>query len=145
MTQINLFMKQKQTHRKRTDMWLPSRVAEGWSRSLGWADLNYYIQSGQTRACYIAWGTILILLGSTLMEKNTKKNVWLSEWKSLSCDPMDYTVHGILQARILGWVTFPFSRGSSQPRDRTQVSCIAGRFFTSWASREAPKYIYIYV
>ena len=38
------------------------------------------------------------------------------------CDPMDYTVHGILQARILEWVTVPFSRGSFQPRDRTQVS-----------------------
>ena len=38
------------------------------------------------------------------------------------CDPMDYTVHGILQARILEWVAFPFSRGSSQPRDQTQVS-----------------------
>ena len=47
------------------------------------------------------------------------------------CDPMDYTVHGILQARILEWVAFPFSRGSSQPRDRTQVSRIAGRCFTS--------------
>ena len=47
------------------------------------------------------------------------------------CDPMDYTVHGILQARILEWVAFPFSRESSQPRDRTQVSCIAGGFFTS--------------
>ena len=46
-------------------------------------------------------------------------------------DPMDCIVHGILQARILEWVAFPFSRGSSQPRDRTQVSCIAGRFFTS--------------
>ena len=53
------------------------------------------------------------------------------------CDPMDYTVHGILQARILEWVAFPFSRGSSQPRDQTQVSWIAGRFFTSWATREA--------
>ena len=58
------------------------------------------------------------------------------------CDPMDCSppgssVHGILQARILGWVAFPFSRGSSQPRDRTQVSHIAGRFFTSWATREA--------
>ena len=40
------------------------------------------------------------------------------------CDPMDYTVHGILQARILEWVAFPFSRGSSQPRDQTQVSHI---------------------
>ena len=48
-----------------------------------------------------------------------------------------WTVHGILQARILEWVAFPFSRGSSQPRDRTQVSRIAGGFFTSWAIREA--------
>ena len=47
------------------------------------------------------------------------------------CDPMNYTVHGILQARILEWVAFPFSRGSSQPRDRIQVSLNAGRFFTS--------------
>ena len=54
------------------------------------------------------------------------------------CDPMDYTrVHGILQARILEWVDFPFSRKSSQPRDQTQLSCIAGRFFTIWDTREA--------
>ena len=64
------------------------------------------------------------------------------KWKSLSrvltlCNPMDYTVHGILQARILEWVAFFFSRGSSQPRDRIQVSHIAGRFFTSWTTREA--------
>ena len=53
------------------------------------------------------------------------------------CDSMDYIVHGILQARILEWVAFPFSRGSSQHRDRTQVSHIAGGFFTSWATRKA--------
>ena len=47
---------------------------------------------------------------------------------------MDYTTHGILQARILEWVAFPFSRGSSQPRVLTQLFCIAGRFFTSWAT-----------
>ena len=47
------------------------------------------------------------------------------------------TVHGILQARILEWVAFPFSKGSSQPRDRTEVSHIAGGFFTSWTTREA--------
>ena len=52
------------------------------------------------------------------------------------CDPMNYTAHGILQARILEWVAFPFSRGSTQPRNQTQVSCIAGGFFTSWATRE---------
>ena len=48
------------------------------------------------------------------------------------CDPIDYTVHGIFQARILEWVAIPFSR-SSQPRDWTQVSHIADRFFTVWA------------
>ena len=56
------------------------------------------------------------------------------------CDPMDDTVHGIFQTRILEWVAFPFSRESSQPKDRTQVSCIAGGFFTSWATREAHEY-----
>ena len=55
-------------------------------------------------------------------------------------DPKDYTFHGILQARIQEWVAFPFSRGSSQPMDRTQVSHITGRFFTSWATREAQRY-----
>ena len=50
------------------------------------------------------------------------------------CDPMDYRVYGILQARILEWVAFPFLRGSSQPRDQTQVSCIAGGLFTKWAT-----------
>ena len=50
------------------------------------------------------------------------------------CDAMDYTVYGIFQARILEWVTCPFSRGSSQLRDRTQVSCVAGGLFTSWAT-----------
>ena len=55
------------------------------------------------------------------------------------CDPMDYTVHGILQARILEWVAFPFSRGFSQPRDRTQVSCIAGRFFAKLSHKGSPR------
>ena len=53
------------------------------------------------------------------------------------CDLMDYTASGILQARILEWVAYPISRGSSQPRDWNQVSPIAGWFFTSWATREA--------
>ena len=52
------------------------------------------------------------------------------------CDHMDYTVYRILQARILEWVATPFSRGSSQPRNQTQVSRITGGFFSSWATRE---------
>ena len=60
------------------------------------------------------------------------------------CGPTDYSlpgssVHRILQARILEWVAILFSRGSSRPRDWTQVSCIAGRFFTIRAMSEAPK------
>ena len=51
---------------------------------------------------------------------------------------MDCTVPGILKARVLEWAAIPFSRGSSLPRDQTPVSCIAGRFFTNWAIREAP-------
>ena len=67
----------------------------------------------------------------------------ISEWVKVTqscptlCNPMDCTVHGILQDRILEWVAIPFSRGSSQHRDQTQVSHIAGRFFTSWATKEA--------
>ena len=53
---------------------------------------------------------------------------------------MDHTVQGILQARILELVAIPISGVSSQPRDQTQVSRIAGRFFTSWATREAQEY-----
>ena len=88
----------------------------------------------------------------------TKSRTRLSDWTELKipwsdvllrvlvaqscltlCDPMDYSllgfsVHGILQARILEWIAIPFSRGTSQPRDRTLVSCITGRFFTVWAT-----------
>ena len=52
----------------------------------------------------------------------------------------DCIVHGILQGRILEWVAFPFSRGSSQPRDHTQVCHIAGGYFISWATRKAQEY-----
>ena len=58
----------------------------------------------------------------------------------MDCSPPGSSVHGIFQARILEWVAISFSRGSSQPRDRTQVSCIAGGFFTIWANREGPNY-----
>ena len=68
--------------------------------------------------------------------------MWVSEWvkvtqSCLTLRPHGLVVHGILQARILEWVSFPFSRGSSQPRDQTQVSHNAGGFFTSWATRKA--------
>ena len=55
----------------------------------------------------------------------------------MDCSPPGFSVHGILQARILEWLAISFSRGSSQPRDRTQASCIAGTCFNLWATREA--------
>ena len=71
-------------------------------------------------------------------------SVTVIQTSSTVCDPMDCSpagssVHGIPQARILERVAIPFSRGSSQLRDRTKVSCTAGRFFTIWATREALK------
>ena len=57
---------------------------------------------------------------------------------SMNCSPPGFSVCGILLAGLLEWVTIPFSRGSFQPKDWTQLSCVAGRFFTIWATREAP-------
>ena len=64
-------------------------------------------------------------------------HVWLFS-DPIACSPPGSSVCGISQARILKWVAIPFFRGSSRPRDQTWVSCIAGRFFTVWATREAP-------
>ena len=80
----------------------------------------------------------------------------LAEWVSevaqscpTLCDPMDCSlpgssVHGILQRRILERVAISFPRRSSRPRDWTQVSCTAGRFFTNWAMREAQLFFWLY-
>ena len=79
------------------------------------------------------------LLASDLVEY-----VLVTQSRPALCNPMDcsppgFSVHGILQARILEWIAIPFSRGTSQPRDQTLVSCIAGRFFTTPCSITANK------
>ena len=68
-------------------------------------------------------------------QNNTVTDFWVSESYSVlyDCSPWSF------QARILEGITFPFSRGSSQPTDQIQVSCIAGGFFTSWVSRGSPR------
>ena len=99
---------------------------------------NWHMGSSQIRFwTHVSWilyhwatREVLFMLFLSMWSWNSFSRVWLF------CDPMNYTVHGILQVRIPEWVTFPFSRGSSQPRNRTQVSCIAGGFFTNWAIRE---------
>ena len=77
------------------------------------------------------------------MKTSALKSVFFTQSQLTLCDRMDYSPPGssvqrILQARILKWVAIPFFRGSSQPRDWTQVSHTADRFFTIWTTREAP-------
>ena len=60
---------------------------------------------------------------------------------SMDCSPTVSSVHEILHAKVLEWVAISFSRGSSQPKDWAQVSCIAGRFFTNWINRETPLFL----
>ena len=60
-----------------------------------------------------------------------RAQLYLTLWDPMDCSLPGSSVHRILQARILEWVAILFSRGSSQPRDQTQVSHIAGRFFTT--------------
>ena len=81
--------------------------------------------------CYLFLALLLFTLKSE-SENWSHCRVWL-------CDPMDCSlpgssVHGLLQATVLEWVAISFSRESSQPRDQTWVSCIAGRFFCNWAT-----------
>ena len=71
------------------------------------------------------------LLRPELGRQQDKVKVKVTQLCLTLSDPIDYTIHRILQARMLEWVAVPFSRGSFQPRDQTQVSCIAGGFFTS--------------
>ena len=83
------------------------------------------------------------VLETTLQLKSESEVKLLSRVRTL-CDPMDCSlpgssVHGIFQARVLEWVAISFSRGPSQPKDRTWISCIADRCFTIWSP-----YIYIH-
>ena len=93
----------------------------------------------------------LLVAKFRLKLKKVGKTTWPFRYESESevaqscptlCDPVDCSppvssVHGILQTRVLEWVAISFSRGSSRPRDQTWVSCIGGRRFNLWATREA--------
>ena len=96
------------------------------------------------------WNGFFLLLVLLLFQNMTKIYVHakslqscLTLWDPMDCSLPGTSVCGILQARILEWVAVSFSRGTSQPRDQTWVSCIPGRCFTIWATREAPiRYLY---
>ena len=69
-----------------------------------------------------------------MYENESLNRIWLCN--PLDCSPPSFSVHAILQARVLEWVVISLSRGSSGPRNQTWVSCLAGRYFTDWATRE---------
>ena len=135
-------------------------MRETWVWSLDWEDLleKEMVTHSSILAWEIPWTGkpgVLQYLGSqrvrpdlAIKQQSTKAADNTHYCRSVSqscltlCDPMNCcppgsSVHGILQARILEWVAISFSRRSSQSRDQTLVSCIAGRFFTIWATREA--------
>ena len=107
--------------------------------------LLFYVEHGQSTC---KWSRNLVismlcpLLGAGRRSVPSASSLQNLKWGKVAqscltpCNPMDYATHGILQARILEWVAFPFSRGSSQPRDQTHISHIAGRFFTSYSDLE---------
>ena len=81
---------------------------------------------------------LLTLSGSLsfLGKKSFVSHLVVSLRDPVDCSPLGSSVHGLLQARILEWVAIPFSTGSSGPREPSRVFCIAGGFFTIWASRK---------
>ena len=102
--------------------------------SLKWKSLSH-VQLFATHGLYIPWNSPGQNTGVGESESEVAQSCLTL------CDPMDGSlpgsaVHGIFQARILEWTAISFSRGSSQPRDQTQVSCIADRRFTIWATRQ---------
>ena len=102
-----------------------------------WLNNNHYSRVGFIPSMQVSsyiWKSINIIQHINGLKEKVKVKV--SQWCPTLFDPMDCIVPGIVQARILEWVAFPFFTGSCQPRDQTQVSRIAGRFFTSWATRK---------
>ena len=100
----------------------PINVQRKWQKEVSWKTTwIIYWEAGRKVS-----STVCVLSRSVVSD---------SLWPDDCCRPVSF-VHGILQARILVWVAMHSSRGSSQPRDWTQISCIAGRFFTIWATRE---------
>ena len=110
-------------------IWSHQFMANRWGKN-GNSDRFYFLGLQKSLQMMTAAMKVRYLpLGRNAMTNLVKVKV--AQSCPTLCDPMNCTVHGILQSRILEWIAFPFSRGSSQPRDQTRVSRIAGGFFTS--------------
>ena len=126
-----------------TGLLLTSHLAFAWL----WVHTGFNSESSAVCMCVSEPRWILVkkpmgrLTSPTMMWWRWKWNL-VAHWcltlcEYMDCSPPGSPIHGILQARTLEWVAISFSMASSQHRDQTQVSCIAGRFFTVWSTREA--------
>ena len=116
--QIKVLKKKKSVLLAFKSVYLLFPVITGW-KNIHWVFTFCEIRGAGDILCILKWSEVKVAQSCLTL-----------------CNPMDYTVHGILQARMLGWIAVLFSRGCSQPSDWTQVSHIVGRFFTRWATRE---------
>ena len=94
----------------------------------------------QTQVCHIACGFFTSWATRSEVKWSEVAQSCPTLCNTMDCSLPGSFIHGIFQARVLEWVAISFSRGSSWLRDQTQVSCIVGRGFTIWATREALKY-----
>ena len=106
-------------------IWPTSLRPQAWT---GEGPIRHSTHTWHCLTCYLIQGKVKVKVSVT-QSCPTLCN-------PMDCSPSGSSVHGILQARILEWLAIPFSRGSFWPKDRTQFSCTAGRFFTVWATRE---------
>ena len=101
-----------------------------------WRVLHTFLKKEREQTFYVFLFSLLSsVMSEHFLETRRIMSVKLVQSCPTLCDPMGYTVHGFLHARILEWVAVSFPRGSSQPKDRTQVSSIVGGFLTSLATR----------
>ena len=137
----------KKLFRRRESRWCKRKWTWSTSPSADASRIHLQMQQFSKNTGWMLAGAVLITVGpglcfGVLVLLVTKSYLTL-------CDPVDLSppgssVHWVFQARILKWVAIPFSRGSSKSRIQTQVYCIAGRFFTLWATKEALYYKHKY-
>ena len=118
-----------------TDRWVPSPCSSEYHLSLrlGSKQRRARLHLGQSPITNCVCVCVHVCMHTQLVSQSC-----LTLYDSMDYSPPSSSIHGILQARILEWVVISFSRGSSQLRDQIWVCCLTGRFFTSWATTEAP-------
>ena len=122
--------------------WVAMPFSRGFSQFRDWTRVSWVACFAFNLTKFYVLSVWVVLLGGVLIFLCVSHSIVSNSlWPHGLYSPLGASVHGILQGRILEWVTIPFSRGSSWPRDQTQVSLIADRFFTTWANQGSP-YLY---